>query len=124
MSVYGYMDKKGKVYMRNRILDSGQKIPVFKIADEVLKSKNILSCEVVYTNDRYVAHVEFHSEITGKKKKLSIVKSRCEKMFGSDISSKLLFRIHSGLESFELTGSGKRDIRALIAEGDKKAFSV
>ncbi|MBR0227137.1 MAG: acyl--CoA ligase [Clostridia bacterium] len=124
MSVYGYMDKKGKVYMRNRIMGSGQKIPVFKIADEVLKTKSILSCEVVYTNGKYIAHVEYLPGTNSDKNDLSAAKNRCEKAFGKDVSDKLLFRIHSNSESFKLTGSGKRDVKALIAEGVEQAFSV
>lgn len=124
MSVYGYMDKKGKVYMRNRILGSGQNIPTFQIADEVLKSRNILSCEVVFANDKYIAHVEF---LPGKKvikKELICAKKRCEKVFGNDVSSRIFFRIHSSEESFKLTASGKRDIKALIEEGNTQAFQL
>ena len=124
MSVYGYMDKKGKVYMRNRILGTGQSIPAFQIADEVLKSRKILSCEVVFTNDKYIAHVEFLPGKKGMKKELLAAKKRCEKVFGNDVSSKLFFRIHSSKESFKLTKSGKRDIKALIEEGNKQALQL
>lgn len=121
MSVYGYMDKKGKVYMRNRIMDDNQGAYPFQIADVILKSKAFLSCEVVKLVDGYVAHVEF---LPGDKKnverELMHAKQRCKKRFGKDISDNLFFRIHTGIASFKLTSSGKRDIQALIAEGMSK----
>lgn len=122
MSVYGYIDKRGKVYMRNRILDDGQNIPPFQIADEILKSKAFLSCEVVNTESKYVAHVEYIPDFKGDaSKELRYAKQRCERRFGKAIADDLFFRIHSGTTAFELTGSGKRDIKALIAEGITKA---
>lgn len=118
MSVYGYMDKHGKVYMRNRILDEGQPVPPFRIADEILKSKAFLSCEVVCVENNYVAHVEFLPDCRkSREDELRRAKQRCERAFGKEISDKLVFRIHAGTTSFKLTGSGKRDIKALIAEG-------
>ena len=125
MSVFGYMDNRGRIYMRNRILDDSKKIPPFRIADEILRCKEILSCEVISSNEKYIAHVEFvpnckeKSETVLQKAKLYVNKS-----FGTDVSGVLLFRIHSGEQSFLLTGSGKRDIRALTAEGCQQAFSV
>ena len=118
MSVYGYMDKHGKVYMRNRILDNTQGIPPFKIADELLRDKDVLSCEVVKIKEQYVAHIEL---VPGCKKATNDVLKRvglyCEKAFGKGITKNLFFRMHKGMNSFQLTRSGKRDIKALIEEG-------
>ena len=75
---------------------------MFKIANEVLKSKSILSCEVVYTKDKYVAHVEFLPGSSNQEQTLSAAKKRCEKKYGNAVSGKLLFRIHSSSESFKL----------------------
>jgi len=125
MSVYGYMDKHGKVYMRNRILDDGQSVPPFRIADEILKSKAFLSCEVVRVDDRFVAHVEFLPGCRkNPKDELRLARQRCEREFGEELGGKLFFRIHKGTTSFKLTGSGKRDIKALIAEGIKNAENL
>lgn len=125
MSVFGYIDKKGKVYMRNRILDNEIVIPPFEIADEIMKDKSFLSCEVIKSEDRYVAHVEYQLDFKGSSQKAEAsAKERCQKKFGSDLSNKLLFRIHFGINSFALTGSGKRDIKSLIAEGLSKVESV
>lgn len=125
MSVYGYIDKKGLVYMRNRIIDSHQTIPPFIISDVILKSKSILSCEVVKTDDNYVAHVEFLPSFDGEiVKEIAIVKKRCIKAFGEEIGNDLLFRIRTGLTSFPLTSSGKRDVKTLISEGTKEIIQI
>ena len=125
MSVFGYIDKKGRVYMRNRILNKGIVFPPFEIADEILKDKVFLSCEVVKYKDGYIAHIEVQPDYKGNIHKTMIcAKERCQKKFGKDLSDSLLFRIHSGTNSFKLTGSGKRDIRALINEGISKAVRV
>ena len=95
MSVFGYIDKKGKVYMRNRILDKGTVIPPFEIADVILKDRAFLSCEVVKCEDRYISHVEFLPNYSGNTHKAMLsAKERCQKSFGKEISDRLLFRIH------------------------------
>ena len=125
MSVYGYIDNHGKVYMRNRILDDGQSVPPFKIADEILISRAFLSCEVVHVEDQYIAHVEFLPKYQkDQKSELQDAKQRCEIKFGKELSAHLFFRIHKGTASFKLTGSGKRDIKALMAEGTTETVPV
>lgn len=125
MSVYGYIDKHGKVYMRNRILDDGQSVPPFKIADEILISRAFLSCEVVHVEDQYIAHVEFLPKYQkDQKSELQDAKQRCEIKFGKELSAHLFFRIHKGTASFKLTSSGKRDIKALMAEGTTETVPV
>lgn len=125
MSVFGYIDQKGKVYMRNRILDKDVIVPPFEIADEIQKDKVFLSCEVVKINDRYIAHIEFLPDFKGNTQKAMLsTKERIQKSYGKEISDKLLFRIHSGINSFVLTSSGKRDIRALIKEGLSEVVRV
>lgn len=118
MSVYGYTDTHGKVYMRNRILQKAEGIPPFKISDEILKERAVLTCVVIQTADKYVAHIELLPDRSSKVDEvLKRAVKRCEKVFGSEIANKLLFRLHIGTTSFQLTGSGKRNIQALIAEG-------
>lgn len=124
MNVYGYIDKYGKVYMRNRIINDLQVIPPFQISDEVLKSKDLLSCETVCVGDKYIAHIEFFPGRERNQEELLRARKRCEKCFGREISENLFFRIHSGPNSFSLTGSGKRNIKGLIAEGMSEAFQV
>ena len=126
MSVCGYIDKRGKVYMRNRILGGDKSVqPLFKVADEILKSKAILSCEVVCTGMQYIAHVEFvPNQHKNLETELRHAKQRCECRFGKNFLGNLLFRVHSGTASFALTRSGKRDIKALIAEGTQGAVRV
>ena len=125
MSVFGYKDKRGRVYMRNRILENCNNTPPYKIADEILRCKSILSCEVVWIDNKCVAHVEFVPNFSGSiSNVLRKAHHYVKKRFGDAVSSALLYRIHSGVHSFQLTRSGKRDIKALMAEGDKKAFPL
>ena len=66
----------------------------------------------------YIAHIEFQPEKRqSDKNTLVSATQRCEKFLGEEITDKLLFRVHSFEESFPLTGCGKRNNKALIAEG-------
>lgn len=122
MSVFGYMDKKGRVYMRNRIIDNKQQIPPFKISDAVLKCKKILSREVVVVEEGYVSHIELVPGCSDSYEKvIREAKQNIRKNVG-DLHSDMFFRIHKGECSFQLTGSGKRDIRALITEGTNQCY--
>ena len=117
--VYGYIDAQGGVHMKGRIPDAPGEVPLFQIAEAVLRDrKNILSCEVVEVDKSYVVHVEF---MPGRgKNKDSVLKkayNRCNKSFGQDVSSRIYWRIRSNDESFPLTGCGKRSAKKLIEEG-------
>lgn len=135
--VYSCIDNYGNVHMKGRmgneyILKNGKKIPEYEIADVVLKdTKNILSCEVVYVNDNFgelvpIVHIEFQPN---RRKSISTIllgcQNRCNKMLPSELSSKLLFRIHSFDEGFALTGCGKRNVLSLEEEGiNKKCIDI
>ena len=122
-SVYGYVDKKNKVHVKGRIIEENEKIPTFLINDEVLKDQNnILSATTVHIvdneEDYYVVHFEKMPETIVEsdiimREALMRIKNR----FGEEVASHTLFREHSFDESFVLTGSGKRDVKACQNEG-------
>lgn len=122
LNVYGYIDENNKVFMKGRILDKDTVIPPFIISDCIGKdTKNIMSCEVVeqdYNDDtRYVAHIECQPGTKkGYKSIILSTSERCKKELGEDLTSKILYRIHDFNEGFELTGCGKRSLKALKNE--------
>lgn len=119
-NVYSYIDNIGGVHMKGRIPPKVKEIPTFLISDVILKdTKNIMSCEVIDDENTglYIAHVEMQPGSKNIVKSLASAENRCIKRFGKDFSSRLVFRIHSFDESFELTGCGKRNFQALEAEG-------
>lgn len=123
MNVYGYVDKFGYAHMlgRNNVvtLDSGKTIPFYKINEAILKdTKNILSCEVVYTDGAYVAHIEaYPDQKISKQKLIESVSQRLAQEFPEDLFKNLLFRIRTTEEGFPLTGCGKRSSILLSEEG-------
>lgn len=127
--VYSYLDSSNGIHIKGRIPKENDKIPPFIIADAILKdTKNILSCEVVKSEDKnfYIAHIE--KQPLSHKNILDIINSteqRCEKILGKDVTKKILYRIHSNKEAFPLTHSGKRDTRAIENEGiGPKTFKI
>ena len=119
-NVYSFIDAKGGVHMKGRIPTSKETLPPFMIADTILKdTKNILSCEVIEdeATNYYVAHVELQPGKSNFEDILMSAKQRCIRDFGEEFASRIVYRLHSFDEAFELTGCGKRNNQALKAEG-------
>ena len=111
-----YLDYFGNVHFMNR--KEKDKVSTSQISDSILKNlSDVLSCEVVNVDDYFVAHVELLPNIKNKNLSLCKINEKCVNDLGEDISSKILFRLHSTDESFKLTHSGKRDKLSLISEG-------
>lgn len=127
--VWSYIDKRGHVHMKGRmgnefITSSNKIIPVFMIADVILKdTKNIMSCEVVNVNNKLVAHIEFYPnmELNSHEEDqiLSNALTRLEKIFGHEVVSNLYFMVRDCVSSYPLTGCGKRNVAMLEKEGEK-----
>lgn len=114
--VYGYKDKYGEIHMKGRI-NSEDKIQPFQIADTVLKdTKNILSCEVIKIEDKYVIHFVAmpDAKIKDTNKLIMSIYKRCLKIFGKEITSQFVFNKRN---EFPLSGCGKRNNIALTEEG-------
>jgi acyl-CoA synthetase (AMP-forming)/AMP-acid ligase II len=120
MNVYGYLDDSGKAHIRGRIPKEGELIPPFVIAKEILRDlKNILSCEVIKdaTTGIYIAHVELQPTTKNNPADiLAAAQERCNSLLNK-YGIKLCYRLRSFDESYPLTGSGKRDVKALVREG-------
>ena len=135
MGTYSYKsDKNRKIKMKGRMsdiiyLESGEKIPYYKLVDDVSKdTKNILSCTVVRAKDtdEYICHFEMQPD--SKKKKEETIEScarRIEKVVPEEVLNKMYIRYHSFDESFPIDPSGKRSITTLINTGvDDKCIAL
>lgn len=135
--VWAYIDAFGDVHMKGRIgnelkLETGEELPLFMIADAVLKdTKNVLSCEVVLAkdenmNDVPVAHIELQPNSKKPMEKvLASAAYRVSDYCGSEVVENLYFRPRDYSSSFPLTGCGKRSAGALEQEGiSHQAFRV
>ncbi len=118
-NVYSYIDSLGSIHMKGRIPKSESEIPAYVYSDVITKdTKNVLSCEVVPADDFYVAHIEKQPESKMNPIRLiASIEKRCKSQLGEELTSKLVYRIHSNEESFEQTHSGKRNITTLQLEG-------
>ncbi len=132
---YGYVNKIGNVIVKGRtkdhiITESGDIIPSFTIDDVVcLDTKNILSCTTVGipsdNGDIPVINIELSPlKVSGKEKILKSLKERCEKKLPTYISQNLVIRIIDSDSSFELTGSGKRNVNALRDMGLCNTYKI
>lgn len=135
-NVYGYIDEIGGVHVKGRMNSNislktlDMEIPKFIIEDLVCKdTKNILSCTVSsceVDNESYnVINIEFQPD---KKKPDEValrgIVNRFKSKYNYDISDDFLFRLMSYEESFPLSPSGKRSIRALEDMGLINTFII
>ncbi len=122
LNVYGSIDENGKVRIKGRVTNEDEKVHPYEISDAILKdTKNILSCEVVKVedDDTYVAHVEMQPNAR-KSVEYTIYSAdeRCKAILEDKYNEiDLYYRVRNNEESYPLTGSGKRDVRALKKEG-------
>ena len=120
-SVYGYIDELGNVHVKGRIenvvtLKNGDNVPTYVIENIVeLDTKNILSCSVSAVQegdeDTYVINIELQPDT--KANKDAIIKSLASRLKKYNIDEEFYYRIIDNEKSFPLTGSGKRNIKAL-----------
>lgn len=124
LNVYGYIDSHGTVHMKGRVgnqivLSDGNVIPLCIINDLIAKdTKHVLSSEVVLVDGKVVCHVEPMPGVNIADGRLVAgILGRLSRELPFEVMSKLLFRVRSNKEAYPLTGCGKRDNNALIAEG-------
>ena len=111
-----FMDFFGDIHFKGRTIPGV--VSTSEIRDSILRNlSTILTCEVVEQDGYYVAHVEFLPEERNVMKNLLQVEKRIRKELGEDISSRIVYKLHSNKDSFKLTHSGKRDTSFLKAEG-------
>ena len=117
--VYGYINKIGNVIVHGRIedklrLSDNNKIPCYLFSDCALKdTKNIMSCSTVAVEkdgvEVPVLSIEFSPFLkSGKIKVLQSLQKRLEKEFPQ--CPEFYYRIIDSKDSYELSGSGKRNV--------------
>ena len=126
--VYGYINNLGNVVVKGRMEDvikmpDGVEFPLFRIDDVVGEdTKNIMSCTTtrVSTSIGEIPVVNIEFSPLKKKNEISILSSlekRCKKSLPEHIAKNMVIRIIDNKNSYPLTGSGKRDVRALERMG-------
>ena len=125
-SVLAVKDDFGRINLRGRI---DKNLPmdinklIIKLGDTILKdTKNILSCEVIpqLVNEDYIfiAHVELQPDkMLSTENVFKNIEQRCISILGESITNKIYYRLHGFDEAYPLTGCGKRNNNALLAEG-------
>lgn len=129
-NVWAYITQKGNVVMRGRVGneildDAGNLIPMFQISQVISSiSPDILSCETVVADSdvesaivsyiKYAPHKQYDKKIV-----LARIEQACKNVFLNDVIQKMYIKFLPDDESFELTKSGKRNIRALECNGIK-----
>jgi len=131
--VYGYINKIGNVIVHGRIedrvnLDNKTKIPCYLFSECACKdTKNIMSCSAVSVEkdgvEVPVLSIEFSPLSTANKLKVLLsLQSRLEKEF--PMCPEIYFRIIDQEVSYELSGSGKRNIVYLQKLGLLNTFRI
>ena len=122
---YSYKTDKKRVKMKGRMTDNiflsnGEKFPLYKIEDVVLKdTKNVMSCTVVDINNHdLVCHIELQPLTkTNKKKIYKSIADRMIKYLPIEVLDITYIKIRNNEDSFPIDPSGKRSISMLKDEG-------
>ena len=110
-----YQDVFGYIHFMNR-KEKGV-VSTNEISDSIIRNlSDVLSCEVVESNGFYIAHVELLPGIENPQLSLCKIDQKCCEDLGEDITSKIVYRLHRGINAFKLTHSGKRDKLSLRDE--------
>ncbi|MBO4908169.1 MAG: acyl--CoA ligase [Lachnospiraceae bacterium] len=119
-NVIGYIDEVGGVHVKGRIeefkLIGNEVVYPFKIDDIIDQDKkNILSSTTVFKKDgSIVANIIISPlSIESESTVLEGVKKRCKTSLSTSVFDKLNYKIFKNITEFPITGSGKRNIRAL-----------
>lgn len=134
-NVYGYIDNLGTVHVKDRYeniiyLGNNLPLPIFLIENIVEKdTKNILSCSVTKAMTEYgdvpVINLEFQP--FKQKSDIEIIESIKERLIANlpiEVISSAVFRVFDNINSFPLTGSGKRSIALIEKMQLKNTFKV
>ena len=113
---YGYIDRVGAVHVKGRIPEKENNIiHTFNIDDVItLDTKNILSSTTVENESRYISTIQFQPFTKMNDNKImESLTQRLITSLSSEIIDSIYLRIIPSRENYPITGSGKRNIRAL-----------
>ena len=119
-NVLGYIDKVGAVHVKGRI-EEFRKIGVetvypFNVDDVIDQDKrNILSSTTVYKTDGSIVANIVLNPMTNESEEaiLGRAKERCGQKLSKEVNKVLKYKVFHNISDFPITGSGKRNIRAL-----------
>lgn len=115
-TVKGYIDVCGAVHQKGRISDGTlELIEPFMIDDLILdKSEQIMSSTTVEISGEYISTIQCfpYKEVEKKKVILEITEKIKQSTLSIDVN-KIFIRIIDSKDSYPLTVSGKRDVRAI-----------
>ena len=119
-NVYGYIDNLGTVHVKGRVggeilLKDGTILLPFMIEESVEEdTKNILSCTLTTYEEEIILNIEFQPDAKKKKEEILLsIEKRLAKKYPSLQERNIHIRVIPNEQSFPLTGSGKRNVRAL-----------
>lgn len=131
-NTYARIEEHGTVEILERVgkelvLDDGTILPLFYIGKEVEKdTKHILSYEVVNVDNNIVVHIEFQPGVSCNIGKVLLgIENRISRMYGLEVTKKIVYKIRSFEEEFPSTACEKRSYQALLDEGiDERCIKV
>ena len=119
-NVLGYIDKTGAVHVKGRIEESrkigAEIIYPFNVDDIIDQDKrNILSSTTVFKNDGNIVANIIISPLASESETLILdsARERCKRGLSDEVNKRLRFNAFLNISDFPITGSGKRNIRAL-----------
>lgn len=119
-NVLGYIDEVGAIHVKGRVEEfyeiSGETIYPFNVDDLIDQDKqNILLSTTVFKSDgSIVANIIINPMTIGSEKAIiDRAKERCKQGLSEEVNKKLRFKVFHNISDFPITGSGKRNIRAL-----------
>lgn len=124
---YGYIDRVGAVHVKGRIPEKENSIiQTFDIDDVItLDTKNILSSTTVENESRYISTIQFQPFTKMNENKImESLTQRLITSLSSEIIDSIYLRIIPSRENYPITGSGKRNIRALEELGLKDTIKL
>ena len=125
-NTYGYIDKVGGVHVKGRIpAKKPNYCQNFEIDDLLTQdTKNILSCTTVEVDENKIINIQFQPlKSVNQSKMISTIYKRLSKIIPEEYMEHIFIRIIPTRLSFPLTGSGKRNIKALEDLGISNCIS-
>lgn len=119
-NVIGFVDEVGSVHVKGRIEEFrsiGDEVVYPFIIDDIIDQdkRNVLSSTTVFKKDGSIVANIIISPLSSESDEriLEKIQKRCKTSLSKIVFDKLKFKVFKNITEFPLTGSGKRNIRAL-----------